>query len=547
MPKEVKKVNNVKAKPYTKVSSDEIDSDKRMVSWPGHSYEVTWTKVGVLIVYFLNGMDISKILPEEADLICKQKLKNLKKGQQNVYNAVQALYCPENAVHSICQAYLKTEKTQTEKPQKQTKFLDEYLKDARLLETPKIKEIPYSTHIHPGILKKISGIPFICHETSAIVWNGIITLLPLERKEIIVPFNILSDPHTGIYMNYQTKVCDIRYILDNNTLVLINPSSSIICLSMPIGKSLTINDNVKFVYNTLNGNDYQIYGYSIENFGQSTYPRRNNTERFVIATARLYRGVEITSKRWYHRFEPSLHREYHLHPEKKEELKTDNKMFFILFTKVNYNLFIQAFEQLKIIFEAHSSDHLRIHNQIVYSLSSSASDMDQSNLWAISNWPKNDFADTKHYRAISGADYYDYKQEIIIKPNGFSVTGWECITKWLSKITFPIRFEFSHGIMNSFDDALLDHLYPNSQNKEYGIDWIKYLKEGPSAILTITANACNPVNQTNLTNVIRESMLCARKESDFLWTRNIVHCAADEDERVKNLDWIDAFGLGALD
>ena len=112
---------------------------------------------------------------------------------------------------------------------------------------------------------------------------------------------------------------------------------------------------------------------------------------------------------------------------------------------------------------------------------------------------------------------------ILIKPYGMQKEFFELITTAIERFKIvDLR------ITDKITEEEFANLYGNCMNRPYGFEWKSYMFSGP------VIHAKIQLRKSDFKD-LRLSMVQARALSKIIWTRNIVHCATDEEEAKQNI------------
>lgn len=110
---------------------------------------------------------------------------------------------------------------------------------------------------------------------------------------------------------------------------------------------------------------------------------------------------------------------------------------------------------------------------------------------------------------------------VLIKPHGLMPHAIKCIlNNWHDVRVTDFKME------DTLKMEVIESLYPNCKNRPYGPEWINYLTSGPVIHINVKCKSLQ---------ILRNRMVKAREESNYIWTRNIVHCSANAEEAKDNL------------
>lgn len=160
-----------------------------------------------------------------------------------------------------------------------------------------------------------------------------------------------------------------------------------------------------------------------------------------------------------------------------------------------------------------------------------------------SSFPKNIFdivslhneftSDTEYgpmYAALQlGHAYFSF---ILTKPSFQVPTSQTAVIKNFfpnSKIKKVTRFDWSDK--DAMGVEIHNLFYPNCTSRAYGMDWVTYLKTTPCFLIVFQVSPSD-----SILDDCRSMGLKSRKDSNLIWTRNILHIPTDLEEYNVNLD-----------
>lgn len=108
---------------------------------------------------------------------------------------------------------------------------------------------------------------------------------------------------------------------------------------------------------------------------------------------------------------------------------------------------------------------------------------------------------------------------VIFKPNGYL---W--ITRFFELLKRPFLIENVFVLEADKNENYIRFFYPSCENRPYGQEWFSYLEQRPLLFVKFQT--------TNLSfSELNEIKTVARNESQFIWTKNIMHGAENKEEQ----------------
>lgn len=151
------------------------------------------------------------------------------------------------------------------------------------------------------------------------------------------------------------------------------------------------------------------------------------------------------------------------------------------------------------------------------------------------------------YPLLSNSDQLVYAENnphsayipIILKPNAFTHAGFSAFINQFTNApqgnlftAMPICFSMPFN----YSDADIHYFYNSCHERVWGPSWVSYLKSGMALLLCFRVP--QPCQTLACMNIIRQAALRARQDSNFIWSKNIIHSAEFEHELAHFQQWI---------
>lgn len=370
---------------------------------------------------------------------------------------------------------------------------------------------------------------------------------PQSAKTFRVPFSLSNDAMEFYYCTtYTGDSVSVFFHKDTVTFRNVNSNAVHVCdyrtkNGVDIFKTiLSTIQRPMIKFGDLESDDLHLMTYAIKGFRDSSYPKRNDVERLVIAFASLYGGVEATGK-WYMYKDPSTHSYYqNMTPAVAKEFQKNEwpekaKVFHLCFSSLELvNEFIKNFVQIQTLILS-KADYLDV---TLMGTVSARSTFQNNNIFSIKQWPKRSRKTGDLLQLLDQIECFT-QIPIIVKPNGFSPYGpkkscLEIVMDCIANVDPDFVVETNFKLFDFLPNDLIHHLYPNSMFHAYGPDWLAYLKSGPGGIIMLKV----PYSPLTAVSRVRHLMLSARIQSNIVWTRNIIHAPCDDVELADNYDFV---------
>jgi hypothetical protein len=285
---------------------------------------------------------------------------------------------------------------------------------------------------------------------------------------------------------------------------------------------------------------------SIDNFRNSTHAIRNNTETFYRSLFELHGGGELEDFPWF--FEESspvksdknwwLEYDRFDHIGDIDDKKNPKSLFLKSIDKKDDPTHVLNKDRC-FVFYLPENVELKMFHTLIEKNNTDPDFLSTSIRW-IATFDEILFA--KNFGIHLGSLKLGTPRDrnaittcipLLIKPNGTSSKGFKIIVDKLKNMVASISFKSIH--VGDSNLPLLRALYPNCEDRPYGKDWFSYLTSNYIIVFHVNID-----NRFNIKHV-RKACLDARIESKIPWTRNIIHCPADQQEIDDYLNYIDTF------
>lgn len=324
--------------------------------------------------------------------------------------------------------------------------------------------------------------------------------------------------------SYESNLVSILSLSRDNITFQINAALSDILF--PKFTVATFNHTPKTAgQNTITQNNNPILGVTLEDFKNSVWPPRQETERFLKAfLSWLGFGVFEVTRNDEIRF---LHRKLkHQEPlpgsvDLKEWTKKEASAIHAEYDRSKTFFFASPFniEDTKVIMdqlESFSSMPNKRTDFLAFSFEMVEENLFQDKIVIIKD---------VNVRITLDFDEQVNKKNytpILIKPNGLWSTQLENIYKNFEKYggSQIIKFKF----FKSIPDEIFNAYYPNCLSRPYGKEWQSYMWSAPILLIWVNRRYISA----------RRAALDARKESELPWTKNIIHCPENDEELKMN-------------